>query len=130
MSCMFKKIFFTLCILSSLNAKAQDTSSDLPALKANDFFLQFGSFRENGTYSTMNDFHLLAPGSELLKMDLSGFDQFYENWYGSPFISANVGFRLRNREGTAYRKSPLLKAGITFARTAPFQLSFSDEITT
>src|SRR5688572_18507136 len=111
---MNRKIPLAFLLLIVFNVSAQDAPGELPALKANDFFLQFGSFRENGTYSTMNDFHHLAPGSELLKMDLTGFDQYYENWYGSPFISALVGFRLRNREGTAYRKSPLLKAGITF----------------
>lgn len=117
-------------VLAVSMCMAQEPATELPALKANDFFVSFGSFNEHGAFSSVSDFKKLAPSSQLLKMDLTGFDEYKDMWYGTPIVSANVGFRLRNREGSAYRKSPLLKAGFTFLRATPYSLYYSNENTT
>jgi hypothetical protein len=100
----------------------------LSRFRVTDVYVQGGGFYENQSYSNLADFKALAPQSTLLTTDLTGYDQSGGGGYSrNTSFSVLAGFQLRNSEGTAYRRNPLLRAGITYVSATPYTNGYSKE---
>lgn len=125
-----RNLVIVVLLTLALNGYSQDSPA-LQKFKISDAFIQFGGFNEKGNHITINEFKKLAPGSQLLKMDLSQFDEYIYD-YNSPgyTVGAAVGLRLRNSEGTAYKRSPMLRLGLTYRNHEPYSIDYADGIVT
>jgi hypothetical protein len=137
-----KKILLFAFLLTAGHLFAQDASR-VSLFKVSDGFVQSGGsfdggFGYGGYYEpyyssfggpygggygggtgtgSLADFKALAPNSALLNRDLTGYSSGsgYFGGDGSNInFSALLGLQLRNAEGTGYRKSPLIRIGVTY----------------
>lgn len=98
----------------ALSASAQEPKAN-KKISIRDFYIQSGFSSQSNTDAPIEDFRALAPQSELLKNDMSGF---------SP--STNIGLRdnnafalmvalqFRDGENAGYKKNPLLRLGFSY----------------
>lgn len=116
------KAFFLslcLCLCLSLATQAQyDTTKRIRAIQACEVNILGGGYFQPAQYGTIDEFKILAPGSQLLKGDFTGYNQYnsYFSTYNSMF-SVNLGFRFANKSKTAYLKNPLFRLGVTYLTT-------------
>jgi hypothetical protein len=119
----FQKLPLCLGMLLAcqLGFTQDSTSSSKKKLIVTDVFLQGGSFSENLTYSSVDDFRNLAPESRFLNQDLSNFnDQASGNVFiGNPSFSASIGLKFRDEKGDNYRSNPLLRVGVSYFSSNP-----------
>lgn len=95
-----------------LSLHAQDK---VKLFSVQDVYMHVGSFTERLTYTSLNDFQKLAPNSQLLNADLSGYDENrYFNYSGRSNFSVLVGMHLRDKEGTGYRKNTQIRIGFNY----------------
>lgn len=103
----------------ALNFSAQtDTIAPIKALNACEVNVLLGGYFQPIQYGSIAEFQKLAPGSELLKADFTGYNQ-YNDYISSvnSMFAVNVGFRFGNANRTAYKKSPLLRLGFSYFST-------------
>jgi hypothetical protein len=95
-----------------------DSLKPIQRMSACEVNVLFGGYFQPIQYGTIAEFQKLAPGSELLKSDFTGYNQYndYVSSVNSMF-AVNLGFRFGNSSKTAYRKSPLLRLGFSYFST-------------
>jgi hypothetical protein len=74
-----------------------DTIAPIKALNACEVNVLFGGYFQPIQYGTIAEFQKLAPGSELLKADFTGYNQ-YNDYISSVngMFAVNLGFRFGN----------------------------------
>lgn len=124
-----KVFFISLCLCLNAATQAQyDTTRRIRAIQACEVNLLGGGYFQPTQYGTMEEFKTLAPGSQLLKADFTGYNQYnnYVSNYNSLF-AVNLGFRFANKDKSAYLKNPVLRLGITYLSTTDLANSLSRE---
>lgn len=121
---MTRSFLLLLLLLSSLHpALAQEEEEPRKGLYVSEIGLYLGGL-SNQIGGIGDYFGLLAPTSEFLQADLSGFRR--TTWYGSagsPQLGAYLGLQSRQRSGW----QPLYRIGINYNPTRIFQELYSKE---
>jgi hypothetical protein len=110
-----------LCLIGlSFTATAQDYVSNepvpdnLPLFQISEALLSTGPVIEKIPQGGMREFQLLAPGSEILKGDITRFSSYpLGESFGNAF-SAQIGLAIRNKEKTGYHPGRTLRLGINY----------------
>jgi hypothetical protein len=107
-----------------------DTIAPIKALNACEVNVLFGGYFQPIQYGTIAEFQKLAPGSELLKADFTGYNQ-YNDYISSVngMFAVNLGFRFGNSARTAYKKNPLLRLGFSYFNTTDLANNLSQTTT-
>jgi hypothetical protein len=122
--------YLSIVVLSALSSAltAQESEKPLKWLKAQEIQIQTGGYLERTLLGSVEDFKKLAPNSELLKNDLTGYNQdWYAYYYSNPMFSILVGFQFNDRQKEKPRPNPLLRLGISYFSGYPLANSFSKE---
>jgi hypothetical protein len=125
-----RKLLLILVLVFHITSTYSQSAAEgeLPRFKVSDVYVQGGGFYENQAYSTLADFKKLAPESVLLTTDLTGYDQSGCCGYSQNYsFSVLAGFQVRNSEGTAYLRNPLLRAGFTYISASPYSNGYTKE---
>jgi len=115
----FIAVVFLFCFVAS---NAQETEK-LKRFRVNEFNLLLGNSSNMHHYGTLEEFRKLAPQSELLKNDFTGFNssQGYSYSYSSNTIfAAMVGIQLRDKNKKTYKLNPQIRAGFNFSGNTSF----------
>lgn len=86
-----------------------------------------GNSNQNATTA---DYNKLAPTSELLKADLSGYstqDQFGANMSG--MFSVLMGMRFGNKDRTDYKPNPIFRIGFTYFNNTSLASNYYQSVT-
>ncbi|MFN8699716.1 MAG: hypothetical protein ACK500_06750 [Flavobacteriales bacterium] len=110
-----------LCLIGlSFTSTAQDYVSgeplpdNLPLFQINEALLSSGAVFEKIPQGGMREFRLLAPGSEILKDDITRFSSTPSvGSFGNAF-TAQIGLSIRNKEKTGYHPGRTLRLGINY----------------
>jgi hypothetical protein len=101
--------FFTACTVV-----AQVEPKPLTAIDVNEVYIYAGINTTEASYSSLEDFRQLAPGSMILRRDFS--DHMASNGlslYTNSMFAMNIGVRFANKERNDYRK-PQLRIGFSY----------------
>jgi hypothetical protein len=93
--------YLSIVALTALSAalSAQESDKPLKLLKVQEIQIQTGGYIERSLPGSVEDFKKLAPDSELLKNDLTGYNQdWYTQYYSNPLFSILVGFQFNDRQ--------------------------------
>jgi hypothetical protein len=104
-----------ILLVVSISVFGQEQTKTTKKINIHDFYIQTGFVSMSVTDGTLADFNKLAPGSELLSNDLTGFypsDVFPSS--GNNTFSVLLGIKLKDKQKTAYRTNPLLRLGISY----------------
>jgi hypothetical protein len=108
-------LFVTLVVTSACALAQESQSPKIRSVIIHDFYVQLGlhtQFEQNGT---LEDFRFLAPRSDLLMGDFTGYDQSSGNITSTTSIfSMKLGLDFANKDKTAYRKNPQLRLGLSY----------------
>lgn len=116
-------------LVSSFILKAGNSDSTRCNMKITEAQLSVGgsTFREFPI--TINDFRQLAPQSEFLKNDLSGFSHFSNYYYGAysgtGIISGAIGINFFDKETGSYNVNPQIRIGFVFLNPISFSLNLN-----
>lgn len=124
-----KKFYLMLFALSLIQVHSQyDTTQSIKAVQACEVNVFGGGYFQPIQYGTIDEFKKLAPGSELLKANFNGYNQ-YNDYLSSmnSMFAVNLGLRFSNKSKTAYLKNPLLRIGITYLTTTDLANNLSKE---
>jgi hypothetical protein len=121
---MKKFILAGYLLLLMFPALAQE-SSKLPLFRIADVHMLLGSSSDRGINGSMNDFRKLAPGSVLINTNLNDFRYSFDDGYSEGAFTLLEGFQIRNKEGSAYRKAPMLRVGINYFNATLMSESYS-----
>jgi hypothetical protein len=122
--------YLSIVVLTASSAalSAQESDKPLKLLKVQEIQIQTGGYIERSLPGSVADFKKLAPDSELLKNDLTGYNQdWYTQYYSNPLFSILVGFQFNDRQTEKPRPNPLLRLGISYYSGYPLENSFSKE---
>jgi hypothetical protein len=111
-------------LLSMFPTFAQE-SSRLPLFRISDVQILTGSSSDKGINGSIGDFRKLAPGSLLLNTNLNDFRYSFDDGYAEGALTLLAGFQIRNKEGSAYRKAPMLRVGINYFSSNLMSESYS-----
>lgn len=114
-----KGIFAVLmCSIGMRLSSQTDSSISIQSLNACEVNVLLGGYFQPMQYGSIAEFQKLAPGSELLKANFAGYNE-YNTYYTTTnaMLAVNLGFRFGNSGRTAYKKNPLLRVGFSYFNT-------------
>lgn len=117
-----KKIAAIILLTSCFSAFAQEqTLKPIKRVSVNDFYVLPGFMMQGISGGTVADFKKLAPQSTLLTNNFSDFNQSGGfGFSGNASLSMMLGIQFSNKEKTSYKKSPLLRLGLSYFSGAGF----------
>lgn len=90
-------------------------AQEIKTIKVSDISLLTGIMIENNPVTTIEDFRKLAPNSELLPNDLTGFKTYDNYYYGGNFVSSiMMGIKFGDKESGNYKPNPILRVGLNY----------------
>ena len=115
---MKKRILAAVFVLLTASTLLQAQQSDQPKIKCagvRNFYFHIGLNTIHEMNGNLADFRSLAPKSDLLNTDLTGFGT-----YGGRSISSNsvfsvaMGLKFANKDHSAFRGNPELRLGLSY----------------
>jgi hypothetical protein len=119
---------FILIVFTALtfNLSAQDHEKTPKKLKPVEVQIQTGWYLEQERPGTVEEFKKLAPQSDLLNSDFTGFSQYgYSDYVSSPLFSILVGFQFIDKQKEKFRPNPLFRIGISYFSGYPLEYALS-----
>lgn len=124
---MKRIIIFTALFASTIYLLAQETSQ--PKIRISELGIYQGMYSGYYTDASLTDFLRLAPNSELLKNDFTGFSKSsfnYESMTDNTFGVA-IGLQFYDTEKQTYKSHPQLNIGVIFTGATILNVVYSKE---
>lgn len=124
---MKKIIVITLLIAATINLLSQEKNQ--PKIRISELGIYQGMYSGYYTDASLTDFLRLAPNSELLKNDFTGFTKSsysYESMTDNTF-TVNLGLQFYDSEKQSYKSNPQLNVGVTFMGATILNASYFRE---
>jgi hypothetical protein len=103
----------------TISAFGQDQPKEVKKIGIHDFFIYTGVSSTYYNSPTLSEFQSLAPQSELLDKNFSNYSSYLgSSGTSSGTFSAMVGLQFRDKQKTSYKKSPLLRLGLSYFSTS------------
>ncbi len=121
-------LLISLLLLSGLSClQAQDSSGR--QLKLTDMYIHNGFAVAPGAHVNIHDFRSLAPGSDILKGDYSGFHPYrsYSNSSNNT-IYIQLGFQTRNKRTKHFNPNRQFRLGFSYWSDIGFSASMSHQV--
>ena len=115
-------------ILFSILVSAQNAEN--PKIKISDLCISNGLNGTNNISSDLSDFLKLAPSSDMLNSDFTGFgkSEFYTGVSTNDNIfNISLGLLFYNKEKQTYKSNPQFNIGITFKSASTFSAYYSKQ---
>ncbi|AEV31821.1 hypothetical protein Oweho_0808 [Owenweeksia hongkongensis DSM 17368] len=98
------------------------------SMHLSDFSVYLGG-NTSGDYGTLQDFQLLAPNSNLLQNDFTGYNNSsgYNSWNSSARISFMLGFDFKKKDDDVSKLSPQLRIGLTYTNGVSLYSNYWNE---
>lgn len=124
---MKRIIVLAILIAATISLFAQENKQ--PKIRISELGIYQGMYSGYYTDASLTDFLRLAPNSELLKNDFTGFTKSsinYESMTDNTF-TVNLGLQFYDSEKQTYRSNPQLNIGVTFSRATMLNATYSKE---
>lgn len=124
---MKRIIVLAILIVATISLFAQENKH--PKIRISELGIYQGMYSGYYTDASLTDFLRLAPNSELLKNDFTGFTKSsnsYESMTDNTF-SVNLGLQFYDSEKQTYKSNPQLNIGVTFSRATMLNATYSKE---
>jgi hypothetical protein len=124
---MKKIIVITLLIAATINLLSQEKNQ--PKIRISELGIYQGMYSGYYTDASLTDFLRLAPGSEYLNQDFTGFTKSsysYESITDNTF-TVNLGLQFYDSEKQSYKSNPQLNVGVTFMGATILNASYFRE---
>ncbi|MDH5597487.1 MAG: hypothetical protein OEY34_00090 [Cyclobacteriaceae bacterium] len=113
-----KNTFFTTILIVTIfsTAVAQETeTTPVKKLNINEFYVNTGSIYLTNSTLSLEDFQLLAPQSELINRDFTGYNPSdFLIITNNRMFSVLLGAQISEKDKSSYRKNPQMRLGISY----------------
>jgi hypothetical protein len=121
---MKRIIVLAILIAATISLFAQENKQ--PKIRISELGIYQGMYSGYYTDASLTDFYRLAPASELLKNDFSGFSKSSNNYESitDNTFSVNLGLQFYDKEKQTYKSNPQLNIGVTFTGATILNASY------
>ncbi|MCK9254943.1 MAG: hypothetical protein GX793_06995 [Bacteroidales bacterium] len=110
-----QSLLFVFFLISTVLFSQNDEIDSYKTARISDVNFQVAYFTEEKTSGNIQDFILLAPNSDLLKIDFSDYNKIMRTYLSEQTcFSINLGLQFVDKSKLNYRKNPNLRLGLTY----------------
>jgi len=125
------KITITLTLFSLFVFANSNAQEEIKKVKITEITLLPSAFSESNPTGSIEDFYSLAPSSILLPSNFDGYETSdYTQNSGGFSTSILLGIKFSNKDGSAYKANPILRAGLTYTYAQNLSSFANNEVRT